>query len=361
MWQHVNLDNDFLVSSAIDWSRGVSINGVQVSASNDETWSLSKSSSHTCDISPFDSADSEVKIIDLCASPPSRARDPELAHEESRAPIYPAPADLRALWVNYMTDSFSYTDSKSSSPAVIDLSLTTGIDGSTKTDLLHYFRPRSSKDICGNKKSIRQFKRWLQEWRLIEEKRNKRRLATAKSKGSCQKPKKLVRREDDYLSDINSDFSEGEADEFSTIFILQGPSGCGKTSAVYACAEELGFEVKEENTSECRAGNAIKRRVHETSQSRSFGSSSSGVSAGGIFGGASPGDAIPLERSSSKDMHKTKLILFDEVKKFEYWRIWMLLDASIGRLFISRPTLCSMMTRECIGRLFNCRRKLNVP
>ena len=53
--------------------------------------------------------------------------------------------------------------------------------------------------------------------------------------------------EDDEDEDFDfSDDSDGsdEEDILCNTMLLTGPTGCGKTSAVYACAEELGFKVQ---------------------------------------------------------------------------------------------------------------------
>jgi hypothetical protein len=48
---------------------------------------------------------------------------------------------------------------------------------------------------------------------------------------------------DFYSSDDSSDENFCDEENVCNTMLLSGPVGCGKTSAVYACAEELGFKV----------------------------------------------------------------------------------------------------------------------
>jgi DNA polymerase III delta prime subunit len=177
--------------------------------------------------------------------------------------------------------------------------------------------------MCGNKRSLRLFRRWLQMWLDLDDYRAKQREKKRRRSGGSALGRKSIGNNErnknqrvsptlsrsgsfgrsgsedsgSDCSDIESDFSDEGSSELAKIFIFEGPSGCGKSSAVYACAQEYGFEVKEENTQECRSGAAVKRRVLETSQSRYL---------------AVGGDAQTLS-SQPATAAKMKLILFDEV------------------------------------------------
>jgi hypothetical protein len=59
---------------------------------------------------------------------------------------------------------------------------TAGLAAATNSLLLDLAFPQSSRDICGNKRTVRRFKRWLQEWLLLDDTRNRQRLQKRKRK-----------------------------------------------------------------------------------------------------------------------------------------------------------------------------------
>lgn len=326
-------------------------------------------------------------MVDLCDSPEKATLSLPVSNSahpiDSSEPFRLDQFTLRSLWIEYMlenndldmppTSSCPIIDIKdNSSPEIINLieppkltrnnssinlSATDGV-----VSLIETFSPRSSRDICGNKKQIRQFKKWLGEWIKIDEARKRRQIARElkrkqetlngpgnkkpkkgagrpakksvnsnglllKAKTPISKSAKSYIRDDDEESswdgdeDISDDFNSEEDNEVAVlarVFVIQGPTGCGKTSVVYACAQEMGFDVKEENTINIRSGSQIKKRVHETSQSKGMISSNSTGSingSGSIFGGVNSVDETPARRSSSPVpvyVHGMKLILFDE-------------------------------------------------
>ncbi|KAJ1644343.1 hypothetical protein LPJ64_003959 [Coemansia asiatica] len=58
-------------------------------------------------------------------------------------------------------------------------------------------------------------------------------------------------------SSDSANASASESEPFTNVVLLEGPSGSGKTAAVYACAEECGFEVYEINPGQRRSGKDV--------------------------------------------------------------------------------------------------------
>lgn len=84
--------------------------------------------------------------------------------------------------------------------------------------LTEKYRPKSEKELVGNREAIRQLKEWLSQW--LKE----------------QKPK-------------------------TKAVLLIGPAGVGKTSATYALANDFGLEVIEINASDTRDTFSIERII----------------------------------------------------------------------------------------------------
>lgn len=99
----------------------------------------------------------------------------------------------------------------------------------------------------------------------------------------------------------------------TNVIVIEGPSGCGKTSAVYACANELGFEVFEIFPGMGkRSGVALSAMVGDLSRNHM-------VSSGGTGGGAFQGKFstnLPNGREaarSNESKARQSLILVEEV------------------------------------------------
>ncbi|KAF9163861.1 hypothetical protein DFQ26_002055 [Actinomortierella ambigua] len=186
------------------------------------------------------------------------------------------------------------------------------------------YRPRSGADVLGNRPSTEYLTRWLKglevsAWSLGHDDLHHPTNGHVSSKRSISgigRPKKRTRRNktrgDDDLSDfiVDDDFGDddyggsdadqgdesfaphpnispfaryssqeycigdtaqpkkldGNVEVRSNIILLSGPSGSGKTAAVYACAEEMGYEVFEVSPGSKRAGRDVLALVGEMAE-----------------------------------------------------------------------------------------------
>ncbi|KAJ1951966.1 hypothetical protein EC988_003812, partial [Linderina pennispora] len=64
--------------------------------------------------------------------------------------------------------------------------------------------------------------------------------------------------------------SDTEPETFSNIILLEGPSGSCKTAAVYACADDLGFQVHEIHPGQKRSGKDILSALEDLIQSHTI-------------------------------------------------------------------------------------------
>lgn len=112
------------------------------------------------------------------------------------------------------------------------------------------YAPVKGGGLVGNKETVRLLSSWLSAWKAGGDERERR---------SCFQSELFVFEGD------NSD-TEDEVD-LCRLFILQGDSGSGKSASVYACAEELGYEVIEINAAQNRSGRHIVEIAGEATQS----------------------------------------------------------------------------------------------
>ncbi|KAL1925330.1 uncharacterized protein VTP21DRAFT_213 [Calcarisporiella thermophila] len=190
------------------------------------------------------------------------------------------------------------------------------------------YRPQHSDHVLGNREQTEYLRRWLKEWLLTpsiitrtDEDQSGFSLTPQLSPSNSappvipekrkKKPGRKRRRKDGLDSFIvstdeeNSDWQPGgladlfslSDDDFQTplrgslsplnkrphmprkrpefvtsnLILIVGPTGCGKTTAVYACAEELGYEVFEVNAASRRSGRDLLMMVGEMTQSHLVG------------------------------------------------------------------------------------------
>ncbi|KAJ1751750.1 hypothetical protein LPJ79_001818 [Coemansia sp. RSA 1821] len=82
-------------------------------------------------------------------------------------------------------------------------------------------------------------------------------LAWAHSDGTLNSICKHSRRPRRHKRRDSDSGSNSEAESFSNIILLEGPSGSCKTAAIYACANECGFEVYELHPGQRRSGKDV--------------------------------------------------------------------------------------------------------
>ena len=172
--------------------------------------------------------------------------------------------------------------------------------------LVDFHRPRSSTHLFGNEGNIRTLRQWLEYWagKRIYSKLD--RNMKGKSKG-----KRKSRYDDDDDDDAWGDEDEDEDDQARNVACVMGPTGVGKTSAVYAFAEELGFNIIEITASELRSGAAIKKQFQEAAKSHGLKWNDT-VSEKGKTSKRSKTEST---KNNSKNVAASSLnlILFDEV------------------------------------------------
>ncbi|XP_028774992.1 uncharacterized protein LOC114731905 isoform X2 [Neltuma alba] len=128
------------------------------------------------------------------------------------------------------------------------------------------YKPTKAFEVCGNDESVKFLRDWLQLW---HGRRYQRR------KDALYRDKVDMQGDDDDHDYVCSHYdydSEDmtEEDSLENVLLITGPIGCGKSAAVYACAQEEGFEVLELNASDCRNGTAVKQHFGDALGSRGF-------------------------------------------------------------------------------------------
>ncbi|XP_019430603.1 PREDICTED: uncharacterized protein LOC109337953 isoform X1 [Lupinus angustifolius] len=126
----------------------------------------------------------------------------------------------------------------------------------------HKYKPTKASEVCGNDESVNFLRDWLHLW-------HERRYQSRKD--SSIKDQCGTQNDDFNCSDSDYDLEDcNEKDSLQNVLLITGPIGSGKSAAVYACAQEQGFEVLELNASDCRNGVAVKQYFGDTLGSRGF-------------------------------------------------------------------------------------------
>ncbi|KAJ7959130.1 ATPase family AAA domain-containing protein 5 [Quillaja saponaria] len=128
------------------------------------------------------------------------------------------------------------------------------------------YKPTKAMEVCGNDESVKFLSDWLHLW---HERGFRSRKETTEKRCSLQEVDDGDS-DDDYSSPHSDADSENiyEEDNLRNVLLLTGPIGSGKSAAVYACAQEQGFEVLELSASDCRNGTTVKQKFGEVFESR---------------------------------------------------------------------------------------------
>jgi DNA polymerase III delta prime subunit len=123
------------------------------------------------------------------------------------------------------------------------------------------YAPTKASHVCGNRHVALQMKDWLIRWQSAVDV-----LEAETPKGNDFFKKRAPVKVVETVNPLES---------LANTVVLTGPTGCGKTAAVYAVANELGFEVLEVNASNKRTGASLRTMIEEATLSRHLGRASS--------------------------------------------------------------------------------------
>ncbi|KAG7383300.1 ATPase AAA domain-containing protein 5 [Phytophthora pseudosyringae] len=125
------------------------------------------------------------------------------------------------------------------------------LDRKQNLSLVDRYLPVNASGLVGNRESLHTLSSWLSAWKVGGGDRDRL---------DCFASELFT------LEDGDSD-SEDEVGDLCRLFILEGESGSGKSAAVYACAEELGYEIIEINAAQNRSGKSVVELCGEATQS----------------------------------------------------------------------------------------------
>ncbi|KAK3230659.1 hypothetical protein Dsin_002540 [Dipteronia sinensis] len=120
------------------------------------------------------------------------------------------------------------------------------------------YQPKNAMEVCGNNQSVKFMSEWLHLWYERDFRAIKDSLYG--DKGSMQD------NDHDYYG-IDSDSENVNEDRMKNVLLVIGPVGSGKSAAIHACANENGFKVLENNTSDCRNGALVRQKFGEALES----------------------------------------------------------------------------------------------
>ncbi|XP_057531621.1 uncharacterized protein LOC130809815 isoform X3 [Amaranthus tricolor] len=98
------------------------------------------------------------------------------------------------------------------------------------------YHPEKASQVCGNMEAVKFIKDWLQLWHSMD---------FRSRKSSYSDDKHLIKDQEYGSCDSDSDAEYEEVAGLKNVLLVTGPVGSGKSAAIYACAEEQGFQVIE--------------------------------------------------------------------------------------------------------------------
>ncbi|XP_075639120.1 uncharacterized protein LOC142611012 [Castanea sativa] len=118
------------------------------------------------------------------------------------------------------------------------------------------YKPKKATEVCGNDESVKFLSDWLHMW-------HERGFQISKVRTDGDQ---CDMQDDDYRCSDSEDIDEEPG--LKNVLLVTGLVGCGKFAAIYACAQEQGFEILELSASDCRSGALVKQRFGEALESR---------------------------------------------------------------------------------------------
>lgn len=165
------------------------------------------------------------------------------------------------------------------------------------------YLPRKASEVCGNGESVRFLNEWLGSWRG-----------------------RYSRNSENFTQDItcgieDSDYGSGEDSgaesmeeraELKNVLLVNGPVGSGKSAAIYACANEQGFQVIEVSASDWRHGAHIKQKFGAAMDSHGLNKWSSDGPRGSRMNHTPESSSTQTSKLSLKELEDDVVQVFPE-------------------------------------------------
>lgn len=177
----------------------------------------------------------------------SDASDNENEYDDRWATHLEGPEDD---FISYLVDTYGVREKRVRELlASLEAARDKRLDKEANLTLVDRYLPVMASGIVGNKETVRLLSSWLSAWKSG---------GNGRERSSCFQSE-LYAFEDDSEDEMGCDLHR--------LFIVEGASGAGKSAAVYACAEELGYQVIEINAAQNRSGKSIVEIAGEATQS----------------------------------------------------------------------------------------------